>query len=91
MIRRSDIDVNELLLKIDKISPEEKVKIIIKEDKSPEETEKLLKISFPLNKPITIKFKNNNDISIFYNEKYSLLFQNYKVNSDERTITFTIK
>lgn len=81
----------ELLLKIDKISPEEKVKIIIKEDKSPEETEKLLKISFPLNKPITIKFKNNNDISIFYNEKYSLLFQNYKVNSDERTITFTIK
>lgn len=81
----------ELLLKINVISNEDKVKIIINEERSQDETEELLKISFPSNKPITIKYKNKKDKSLFYNEKYSSLFKNYKENNDEKTITFTIK
>ena len=81
----------ELLLKINVISNEDKVKIIINEERNQDETEELLKISFPSNKPITIKYKNKKDKSLFYNEKYSSLFKNYKENNDEKTITFTIK
>lgn len=85
---RSDKKYVSMLLKVNNLSNEDRIEIIIKEKANPEKTKELLNVAFKPNEQITINYKKSYEKSLFNNENYSSLFKRCDITTDK--IAFSI-